>query len=172
MTNLQVALALLVQARFSWGASEVGYLFGLVGLYTLVVQGILIGRLARRFGQIELIIAGTLLLGTGMALISIALRPAIIIVGLSCVGMGLGLVNPLLSSVASELAGPDQQGAVLGFAQSSGGLARTIGPYLGGVLFSRVSTGAPFVGGAIAAAISLTLSLTLRSTRSAPPAAP
>jgi MFS family permease len=68
----------------------------------------------------------------------------------------------MLSSIASEYAGREQRGAVLGFAQSSGGLARTLGPVLSGYLFEGIGAGAPFAGGAMAAALAFALTLELR----------
>jgi nitrate/nitrite transporter NarK len=66
MTNLQTVLALLVAARFSWGQQQVGLLFGLVGFVGLIVQGVLIGRLARAFGQLPLVLTGSVCLAAGM----------------------------------------------------------------------------------------------------------
>ncbi len=42
MTNLNVALAYLVAARFGWGETHVGRLFAVMGLLALVIQGALI----------------------------------------------------------------------------------------------------------------------------------
>jgi MFS family permease len=76
-------------------------------------------------------------------------------------------VNPLLASLASQFAGKEQPGAVLGFAQSFGGVARTIGPLWAGFLFARLAPAAPFVSGAVAALICAALGLVLRSERTA-----
>jgi DHA1 family tetracycline resistance protein-like MFS transporter len=162
MTNLQVALALLVDARFGWGKSEVGYLFGIMGLLAVIIQGGLIVPLSRAFGQLSLVLGGAICLGIGMALIGAAHQPWMVVGGLVFVGSGLGVTNPLLSVIASQLSGAERRGVVLGFAQSSGGLARTVGPLIGGFLFSHVSAGAPFFGGAGTAGVSACLVLFLR----------
>ncbi len=168
MTNLQVALAYLVKARLSWGEPEVSNLFGLLGFLGLIVQGLLIGRLTRRFGQLPLIVTGSSCLACGMALIGVTHQAPPILAGVALIGLGLGLVNPLLSALASELAGAERRGTVLGFAQSSGGLARSIGPVWSGFLAARVAPGAPFIGGAVAAGLSVIIGLMLRAERSAP----
>ena len=169
MTNLQVALAFLVDARFGWNEKEVGRLFGLLGMLALIIQGGLIGPLARGFKHLNLVLAGAVLLAIGMALIGTAQQPWMVIVGLVFVGVGLGVTNPLLSVIAAHLAGGESRGVVLGFAQSSGGLARTVGPLWGGFLFSHISTGAPFFGGAVAAGLSSIVVLFLRSNAAAAP---
>ena len=161
MTNLQVALALLVKARLGWEERAVGHLFGLFGLLGLIIQGFLIGRLSRIVGELRLLLIGIVALGAGMAVIAAANQGGLMIVGVTLVGIGFGVAIPLLSSIASSRAGEERQGAVLGFAQSAGGLARTIGPVWGGYLFAHLGTGAPFTGGAIAACLALVVGLAL-----------
>jgi MFS transporter, DHA1 family, tetracycline resistance protein len=168
MTNLQVALALLVKARLNWGERAVGHLFGLFGALGLVIQGLLIGRLSRAVGQVRLLAIGLLFLGAGLALIAIAKTGTMLVTGVTLVGTGFGLSIPLLSTLASTIAGEERQGAVLGFAQSSGGLARTVGPVWGGFLFAHLGTGAPFTGGAIAAGLALVVGVMLKEPAKRP----
>ncbi len=165
LTNQQVALALLAKARLDWGSGEIGHVFGGIGVISLVIQGLLLGRLTRAFGQVNLVIAGSFFMALGMLAISLAYHALPLLGGLALVAIGFGVVNPLLSSIASDAAGQKSRGTVLGFAQSAGGLARTIGPIFGGLLFARVSAGAPFVSGAIAAMVCVFLGLTLRKVR-------
>jgi DHA1 family tetracycline resistance protein-like MFS transporter len=170
MTNMQVALALLTNARLGWTAKEIGNVFGLFGLIMLVVQGLLIGRMTRAWGSIPLVVAGSVLSMLGLATIAFGYHAVPVIAGLLLLGAGLGIVNPCLSSIAADYAGRERAGTVLGFAQSCGGLARTVGPVLGGLLYARVATGAPFLAGALAALLAGILSVALLAdTRRAPP---
>jgi MFS transporter, DHA1 family, tetracycline resistance protein len=159
LTNLQVALALLTERRLGWGPAEVGHMFGLVGIIMMIIQGGLIGRLVRVFGETRLITAGSVFIGLGMSLIAGADSAAPLVGGTAIMAAGFGLTNPLLGSIASSRAGNAHRGAVLGFAQSAGGLARTVGPLWGGFLFTRVAPGAPFVSGAVAAGFSFLIAL-------------
>jgi MFS family permease len=161
MTNIQVSLALLADARLGWTATEVGHLFGLYGLMALLVQGGM-GTIARRFPAANLLVAGTVAIGVGMAAISGAHAAALLVVGVALAGLGAGLTNPTLASLASQHAGPGEQGAVLGFAQSAGGAARTVGPVWSGLLYARLGPSAPFLSGVVAAALSLAVALLLR----------
>ena len=45
-------------AQFGWGPEQIGYVFFYVGVLSAVMQGGLIGRLARRFGEERLLLAG------------------------------------------------------------------------------------------------------------------
>jgi MFS family permease len=63
--------------------------------------------------------------------------------------LGQGLVTPTLASVVAGRVPDDQRGAALGAQQSAGGLARIVGPVLGGLAFERIGVGAPYVGGVV-----------------------
>jgi DHA1 family tetracycline resistance protein-like MFS transporter len=161
MTTMQVALALLTAERLGWGQLEVGNVFALFGVIMLITQGGLIGWIARTFGQVHVVAGGSLISAAGLALIALAYHFVPLLAGLLLLAFGLGVTQPILSSIASTYAGADQRGAVLGFAQSAGGLARTLGPVLSGFLFEGLGAGAPFAGGAIAAVIAFVLTLGL-----------
>ncbi|MCY1020177.1 MFS transporter [Pyxidicoccus sp. MSG2] len=163
MTNLQVSFGLLAQVRFGWGEREVGRLFALLGLMTFVLQGFAIGWLTRRLRGITLVLMGATLMGVGLACIAVASRPAMLVVAMVLVGTGMGMLQPVLASLASALAGPELQGGVLGIAQSAGGLARVVGPVWSGFLYSTVSPGAPFVSGVVSAVLSLVVAMALRN---------
>jgi MFS family permease len=162
MTSVQVALPLLAHARLGWGAREVGHIFGLYGLMALIVQGGLIGRLSRRFTAARVLVMGALCVGLGMAVISDAHGPAVLLIGVALAGLGVGLTNPTLATLASQHAGRSRQGAVLGVAQSSGGAGRTVGPVWNGWLYARLGPSAPFVGAALAASLSLAVAVALQ----------
>ncbi|WP_375773356.1 MFS transporter [Archangium gephyra] len=151
MTTLQVAFALLAQERVGWGAEQVGNIFGLVGGLGLVIQGGLIGPLSKAVGEARLLIFGTLLLAAGMLGVSASAQPLPLIGAVVLLGTGLGLTQPLLSSLASQAANPALLGLTLGLAQSSGGLARTVGPVASGALYKALGASAPFLAGALTA---------------------
>ncbi|AKJ03272.1 major facilitator superfamily MFS_1 [Archangium gephyra] len=151
MTTLQVAFALLAQERLGWGAKQVGYVFALVGGLGLVIQGGLIGPLSKAVGEARLLILGTLILCAGMLGVSVAAQPLSLIGAVILLGTGLGLIQPLLGSLASQAANPSLLGLTLGLAQSSGGLARTVGPVASGALYKSLGASAPFTAGALIA---------------------
>jgi len=84
-------------------------------------------------------------------------------------GAGFGATAPVLTSLASQVTRDDTRGFTLGVLQSSGGLARTVGPLFGGVLFHRVRPDAPFLVGVVAALGSMVLAVTHRTSKAAAP---
>jgi MFS transporter, DHA1 family, tetracycline resistance protein len=157
MTTQQVALALLTQSRFGWSSNEVGYVFALLGALGFIIQGVLIGPLSGAVGEVRLLVLGALLLSVGMLGVSLAGNALALIGAVVLVGTGMGFIQPLLSSLASQAANPSYLGVTLGLAQSSGGLARTVGPVASGALYSSLGPSVPFAAGALAAFVAAVL---------------
>ncbi|HMJ55739.1 MAG TPA: MFS transporter [Polyangiaceae bacterium] len=164
ITNMQVALGLLAKRDLDWGTREVGALFSIFALLSFSVQAFLIGRLVRRFGEAPLVMAGSSGTALGLLLIAEGHSAAALFVGVAIFGAGFGMTLPALTSLASRAASEGTRGFVLGMAQSSGGLARALGPVVSGVLFRRIAPSAPFLGGAAAALLCAAVGASLRTT--------
>ncbi len=165
MTSIQVALPLFANARLGWDERQVGHLFGLYGFMALLVQGGLIGRLTRRYTAGAVLVLGAVCVATGMAAIADTSSTAPLLVGVALAGFGVGLTNPTLATLASQYAGGARRGVILGFAQSSGGAARTVGPVWNGLLYARLGPATPFIASAIAASLSVLVAVALRRWR-------
>ena len=57
---MTTAFSLYTMFRFGYDAQHTGYLFAYVGLIAVIIQGGLIGRLVKRFGELPLVIVGAL----------------------------------------------------------------------------------------------------------------
>src|SRR6185295_16579304 len=55
---MTTSFSLYTMFRFGYDAQHTGYLFAYVGLIAVIIQGGLIGRLVKRFGEQRLVIAG------------------------------------------------------------------------------------------------------------------
>ena len=64
MTTL---FALFTEKRFGYDAHANGYLFGFIGIITVIIQGGLIGRLVKMFGETNLARAGLLITSASLA---------------------------------------------------------------------------------------------------------
>lgn len=144
-TQMEVTLALFVQARHGFGAQRTGWLLALMGIVMVIVQGGLIGRLSAWAGETRLIIAGTLVMAIALLLVGSSLQLAPLYIGLALLALGSGVTNPSLSSLASHGAAPDRRGATMGVYQSSGSLARVAGPVLAGYTYDHFGNGRPFL---------------------------
>ena len=162
-SNLEQTFSLYCNDEFHLDARQTGYLLGVVGLVGAVVQGGLIGRLNKRFGEIRLIRTGTALQGVGMVMIALAAghRLGALYGAIVVLAFGNGLTNPSLSSLASKRAPAEMQGGALGVMQSMGALARVIGPTWGGFVYG-IGHRAPYVTAALGLAGAWVLAMSLR----------
>ena len=137
---MTTAFSLYTMFRFGYDAKHTGYLFAYVGLIAVIIQGGLIGRLVKRFGELPLVIVGALCFAISLFAVPFvgpaAGGLAALLVGGGVFSMGNSLATPALTSLASKSAGPAQQGAVLGVTQSTASLARAVGPSLAAILIS------------------------------------
>lgn len=126
--------ALFTEKRFGYDAQANGYLFAFVGVLSVVVQGGLIGRLVKMFGEVTLARAGLLLTAASLVLLPACHNLTLLLI--ACVGLsfGSGLASPPLSGLASQMIDRSWQGRALGVMQSAGSAGRLIGPLLGGWL--------------------------------------
>ncbi len=62
---MEAVFPLFTQHTFGWTARENGYIFTYVGFVVVLMQGGLVGRLVRRFGEHKLLIAGLAMLAIG-----------------------------------------------------------------------------------------------------------
>jgi MFS transporter, DHA1 family, tetracycline resistance protein len=166
-SGMESTFALWAMRQFQWGPRQVAYVFAYVGLLSALLQGGLIGRLAARFGEDRLLVAGLVVIGGGLLVLPFPHELALLTVALTALALGMGLVQPSLNSLISRRAGSGEQGRVLGVSQSVASLARVLGPAIAGVLFAGLGRDSPFLWGAILIAGALALALTL-SRRLAP----
>jgi multidrug resistance protein len=142
--TLETVLALFTSRTFGWVAVENGWLFAYLGIVVVVMQLGIVGRLAQRFGERRLLFVGLNVTAIGLLLlgVSAALVPAVVAIGL--IGVGSGLISPLLPTLFSFASPPELRGAVLGFAQGLSGIGRLTGPLIAGGLFT-IEIGLPFL---------------------------
>ena len=141
---MTASFALFTMYRFGYDAHDTGWLFVFVGVIGAIVQGGLIGRLVKRFGEMPLVIAGALLFAASLFTIPLT-GPHTGLATLLLVGgtfaLGNGLSTPTLMGLASKSVGRGEQGGVLGVTQSVASLARTVGPLVSSALiYSAVAT--------------------------------
>ena len=124
----------------------------LVGLTGVIVQGTLIGRLTRRFGERRLVQVAQGLTTLGLfALPSMAVGgsfPFFMLLA-PVLAVGTGLSHSVLPSLLTQAAGRGGHGGILGLGNSFSALGRVLGPSFAGVLFELDPRYPFWVGGAL-----------------------
>lgn len=138
----------------------------LVGLTGVIVQGTLIGRLTRRFGERRLV-----QVGQGLTTLGLFALPAMALGGsfpffmllAPVLAVGTGLSHSVLPSLLTQAAGRGGHGGILGLGNSFSALGRVLGPSFAGVLFELDPRYPFWVGGALMTTCLLTASKLVRT---------
>ena len=168
----EVTLALLVCDNFhldikdnATTATVATYLFVFCGLISATVQGGMIGKVVKRFGEPRVIAMSLAFTATSLAFLPfikghdalswVALtHPGggawwILLGTLALLAVGSSLTRAPLFGLLSNLTSADEQGANIGVAQGSASLARIVGQFSAPILFLDVSSHSLYLGCAI-----------------------
>jgi len=141
-----VTFALFAAHRFGFDAWHTGFLFGYVGVIGAIIQGGLLGRLVKLFGDKPLAVAGTAIFAASVFCFPLSSSVIGLIFAATGIAIGNSLMTPTLNGLASKSVKASMQGRVLGVMASVASLARIIGPILGGTLLGRDSDFSPHYG--------------------------
>jgi MFS transporter, DHA1 family, tetracycline resistance protein len=134
---MTATFSLFMMFRLGYDAFHNGWIFAFVGVISALIQGGLIGKLVKRFGEPLLVIGGGLLFSASLFAIPFVTMGtgllSILTIG-AATSIGQALSAPSLSSLASKSASAGEQGGVLGVMQSVASLARAVGPSLAAIL--------------------------------------
>ncbi len=152
---------------YGYGATETALLLTYVGALGALNQGVLVGRLSRRYDAARLCFAGAALLAVALAalpfapVVGRALLPSLVGIAafltpellallgvLSLLSLGNGLLNVSLATLVSTRSSAETQGRAFGVTQGAGSLGRTVGPPLMAGLYVAAYWW-PFVAGAV-----------------------
>jgi MFS family permease len=153
----EATFALFGQARLGFNIGSSAAVFAVIGLVIVVVEGGLVHPVVVRLGELGTLRAGLIALAGSLLGLAFVRSWAVLVPVLLALTVGEGLAQTTMSSALAGRAPPGRRGVMLGAQQSAGGLARVLGPLLGGVLFQQVGVGAPYVAGAAFSAVALLL---------------
>ena len=156
--TFESTFAQFVSLRLSAGPSTVAWFFVFVGVCSAVVQGILVRRLVKRFGEGRLVVAGGVLLIAGFLGLKFADSVPILLVMIATIALGIGITTPTLSSLVSKRSAAAEQGEILGAYQSMSSLGRVFGPFGSENLYLRLGPDWPHMAAAELEAGALALS--------------
>lgn len=149
---------------FGYGPTEAAIFLAYIGALGIVNQGVLVGKLSRRYGVRRVVRAGVVSLFS--ALVVLAVSPlagttslfggpvwlsgglVVLLAFGALASFGNGAITVGLAALVSEAATEDEQGAAFGVTQGAGSLGRTVGPPLAAAGYVAVYW-SPFIAGAL-----------------------
>lgn len=146
---MQISCSLMWKEITQLNERQIGYVFAYIGVATAIVQGVLVGRMVKAFGEQKMLSYGIVLMAVGLAILPFTGRVLFFpfqYIGLALIALANGCLTPSITSMLSKFAKPNEVGQVLGVNQSFGSVARAVGMGLSGVLYS-LQFAVPFVAG-------------------------
>jgi MFS family permease len=123
--------------RIPFGVRQVGFIFAYVGFLGIILQGGLIGRLVKRFGEVALVQVGFLSAAVGYLLLGETYTVPLLLVVATINSFGSGILRPAITALITQRVDKTEQGVVLGLTQSLMSIAQIAGPLLAGWLIDR-----------------------------------
>jgi len=155
LSGLEATFAYFAAQKAGIGTVQLGYLFMIMGFAGALVQGGLVGKLTKKYGEGTVIQLGIFISAIGFALILLIDSFLTAAIYLTVFGIGNGFIRPSVSSLLTKRS-PAKHGSTTGLLSSVDSLGRIIGPPLGGWLFS-MAINLPYQSGIILSVIAFVL---------------
>ena len=163
MANMEQTFSVFFEQKFQFGTAGSGEATGKIlvwaGILGAFVQGFLVRRLVKKWGEYRLVLLGLVILAPGALSLGYGSSYQAYFLLVIPMAFGSGFVTPSLSAMISRSATAAEQGATLGMSQSLGSLARAVGPFLALWVF-HINPSLPFVIAGLSALLVLLIALT------------
>lgn len=163
VAGMETTVTLHARDRFNFRQLDLAKFFIFMGVIVATIQGGLIGRLAKAFGEKTIAAIGAGSLTLALALLPSIYRVPLLYAVAFFIAIGQGLTYPSLSSLVTKTTDPSQHGSILGIAAGIGSLARFLGPIIAGFLYDLFQARGAFYGGTFFVFLALMATLRLRS---------
>jgi DHA1 family tetracycline resistance protein-like MFS transporter len=118
-----------------WTVTQMGIFYAILSGIMVLVQGPILRKALKKFSEEQLVIIGSVILGTNFILF-VSSNIILIYTAAVLFAVGNGLMWPSVMSILANRAGTIYQGTVQGVANSFGSLASIIGLLVGGLLYN------------------------------------
>ena len=152
-TGIEGVLAVWGEIHLDWKPDDVGYLLMIAGLGSIIAQGGLIRIATRKFRESGTIMIGLIGLALCMAGLGVSYTTPSVTAALFGIAIFMGLHNPAMQSLISQIAPEEYRGKVLGIAQATASLARVFGPFWAALVFQQFGGNSVFITAAACMAI-------------------
>jgi DHA1 family tetracycline resistance protein-like MFS transporter len=129
-----------------------GYVLAYVGLLSVLVQGVGVGLVTKRFRENAIIITSMWLMVFGLAGWAITPNLLVLLVVMLPLSLGGGMLNTVINSAITKSVTREEIGGTLGISTSLESVSRVIAPSAGGFLLQNLGAWAP---GVVSAALML-----------------
>lgn len=148
IANIYGTFAILGYKYYHFTDQQNGMLFGINGIVATIIQAGFIKSFSKKMNDKTIVIIGIIFMVISLGLLPYGGNFAGVAFVISLMGIGGGILQPIIPSMISKHSPENQQGATLGINQSVSAFARVLGPLWGGFAFTILGYQFPFLIGA------------------------
>lgn len=148
---MQISATLFWKEKIGLTEIQMGNMFAFNGIMTVIVQGVLVGKLVPRFGETRLLSVGTYLTILALGIIPWVTRETFVpfeLIAFAILALANGCITPSVTSLLTKNSEQKDMGQVLGVNQSFGSVARAAGMGVSGFMYG-LDFHLPFILGAL-----------------------
>ena len=153
--------------------TQIGYVFLLIGVVDIVMQGYVSGKLIPRIGERNMVLLGFCTVGVSYVALAIVPQYTTVIFFVSaivCYAVGSGFFEPAMNALVSNSAGPESQGRIQGASQALQSISRIVGPLTASFLYGY-GAGIPYMVSAVLTIVGIGLLFAFKASWTVPDAA-
>ena len=165
--QVEVSFVLALKDTLGYSSFDTGWIFVWIGALIVLIQGTMIGPVAKRLTDIGTALAGSIVLAIGGFSTVLLIGAGFVLMGSELAGVllssalivaGFAFINPTIASAASKRARDGEIGGSLGIVHGCGSLGQVGGLLLGGPLYEMGGGELTFL---VSAAVTVALSICL-----------
>jgi MFS family permease len=137
-------LALFLADNFGVTEATIGYFFMYIGVLSVLVRALMLGKLVDRIGEPRLSRAGLLFLAAGLVGLSISPNLPLLALSVGLLPLGTAFTFPCVTAMLSRVVSSAERGLYMGVQQTFGGVTRVVFPIILGVAFDAFGKQSPF----------------------------
>jgi len=160
-TMFQTSFALFAASRLGFAQQETGFMLAYVGLLSVIMQVVVVGRLVKKLGERQSLVISLAALALGLGLMSVVQTPLALIAVMPILSFGGGATTPVLTSLITKSVDRAEVGGILGITTSVDSAGRVIAPIVGNTLLV-FNNALPSLAGAALLLIPLFIAFRLR----------
>ncbi|TAK34063.1 MAG: MFS transporter [Saprospiraceae bacterium] len=126
--------SVLLIEKFSYSVKDIGFLFGWIGIWLVITQGVFVRRLSKIFVPKAILPVSILILSLAVGALLLPNNAAWFYLVNPLIAVAQGFTSPNLTTVVSVQAGMERQGEILGINQSMMSLGQMVPPLFAGYL--------------------------------------
>lgn len=134
--------------KFDYGIKETGFLFGWVGLWLVITQGLIVRKLVRTLSPHRIMSVSLLGLSLAIGALMLPDKAWMFYLVNPVIALFQGVTAPNMTAVVSSRAGAERQGEMLGINQSMISFGQIIPPVIGGY-FTVIDASLPMIAAAL-----------------------